>query len=481
MKTRFTARFFIALLFSVLVLNSCQKDTGPQKKADWTVIFYGNGGHNLDADILDNLRALYQGLSLYGNCEAAVMFKLSADPDPDMLETLTEDGFAFSPATTYRFCIDPAMGTSPQLQFTSENVFGAEGGNLDITEAGLLSDFIRWAAEKRPARRYLLILSSHGRGYQPQLDPYTPPLKSVLVDDGHDKRSMPICTLRNAILKAGVPVSCIYLDACVMNTLENIYELQPLSDYLIAATGGMPDLGGDYAALVRRLASAGTDPGAAFSGYVDDTADNWNAYADKGLDPDEFVRCNIALLHTSPALAAAPALKTFMDDLLAAYSDPARRADIDAITETTPANDTEYPCCYDLFAYLEDLRPHIPSAAEALEALGDVLMHNRGNRYTESIGTPSINFLLGAEGTFELLHLDAEGEQISYVERFYWDGSLTRIDYSGGMPGEEIPAGDWGGSGPATYEPLRLNQLTGWSRWLLVNQQKPMVLYEGRP
>ena len=42
----------------------------------------------------------------------------------------------------------------------------------------------------------------------------------------------------------------------------------------------------------------------------------------------------------------------------------------------------------------------------------------------------------------------------------------------------ETPAGSWGGSGTATYEPLRLNQLTGWSRWLQTNLQKPLALYK---
>ena len=468
---------------SVLILFawvSCRQeavDPVLPETVDWTIIVYGNGGHNLDANFFENLRAMYQGLAGHRNCKAAVLFKLSAKPDPEMLKSLSDAGFDFHPATSYRFCINPDLGASVQMQFTPENIFGGEGANLDITDGDLLSDFIHWAALMQPARRYMLILSDHGRGYQPQLDTYTPPARSLLVDDGHNKRTMSVCAVRNAIQKAGVPLSCLYLDACFMNTLENIFELQPLTDYLIAATGGMPNLGGDFTSLIRRLSSAGSDPGAALCGYIDDTADYWNTKADQGLDPDEFARCNIAVLHTPSALTAAPALKSFMNDLIAAYADSECQAGIDAVTSDTPANDTEYPCCYDLFAYLDALAAYVPSATAAHTAMNRVLLHNRGNRYTESTGVPSINFLLGADGTFELLHLDDEQEGISYVERFYWNGRLTRIDYEGGLPGEETDAGDWGGSGPATYEPLQLNQLTGWSRWLVTNRQKPMTLY----
>ena len=465
------------LAISVLAFTSCQKDP-VKEQADWTIIFYGNGGRNLDADMLTNLRALYQGMTLHSNVQAAIMFKLSATPDQDMLKSLTEKGFDFKPATTYRFCVDPALAISTQMQFTQENIYGTEGGNLDITDGKMLTDFIRWAAKERPAKRYLLIVSDHGRGYHPQLDVYTPPLKSILVDDGHNKCSMPVCTMRNAIQEAGISFSCIYMDACFMNTIENIYELQPLTDYLIAASGGMPDLGGDYKSLVKRLSSADTDPGDALCGFVDDTADNWNAHADQGLDPDEFVRCNIAVLHTPAAVTGAPAIKTFMDDLIAAYTNPELRAGIDNVTADTPANDTEYPCCYDLYVYLQDLKAYVPSAAQALDALDGILIHNRGNRYTESTRIPTINFLLGANGVFEQIHLDDDGGKIDYIDRYHWDGSLTRISYTGGVPGPETDEGNWGGSGPATYEPIRLNQLTGWCRWLQINQRKPMTLYK---
>lgn len=466
----------LLIALSIFALASCQKDP-VKEQADWTIIFYGNGGHNLDGDMIGNLRALYQGMTLHSNVQAAIMFKLSADPDEDMLKSLTNKGFDFRPATTYRFCVDPALAISTQLQFTQENIYGSEGGNLDITDGKNLTEFISWAAKERPAKRYLLIVSDHGRGYHPQLDVYSAPIKSILVDDGHEKKSMPVCTMRNAIQKAGVPISCLYMDACFMNTIENIYELQPVADYIIAATGGMPDLGGDYKSLVNRLSSADSSIEEILSRFTDDTADNWNAHADQGLDPDEFMRCNIAVLHTPAASTAAPAIKTFMDDLIDAYSDPELRAGIDNVTANTPANDTEYPCCYDLYVYLQDLAAYVPSATQALDALDGILIHNRGNRYTESTRIPTINFLLGADGTFEQLHLEDDGEQISYVDRYHWDGSLTRVYYAGGIPGSEAPEGNWGGSGPATYEPIRLNQLTGWCRWLQINQQKPLYLY----
>ena len=98
----------LLIALSIFALASCQKDP-VKKQADWTIVFYGNGGHNLDGDMIGNLRALYQGMTLHSNVQAAIMFKLSADPDEDMLKSLTNKGFDFRPATTYRFCVDPAL------------------------------------------------------------------------------------------------------------------------------------------------------------------------------------------------------------------------------------------------------------------------------------------------------------------------------------------------------------------------------------
>lgn len=78
--------------------------------------------------------------------------------------------------------MDPALGSTVQMQFTPENIYGGDGANLDITDPSMLSEFISWAASEKPAHNYLLILSDHGRGYVPLYDVYTPPSKSLLVE-----------------------------------------------------------------------------------------------------------------------------------------------------------------------------------------------------------------------------------------------------------------------------------------------------------
>lgn len=138
--------------------------------SECTIIFYGVGGRNLDADIYENLRQLYRGLRDNSNMEAVVFFKNSFNPNPDMLEELDERGFDFHKATAYRFVVDKSQADNPQLKFTSDNIYGGDGGNIDITIADTLAHYISYAAAVRPARHYVLVLSDHGRGYAPQDD-----------------------------------------------------------------------------------------------------------------------------------------------------------------------------------------------------------------------------------------------------------------------------------------------------------------------
>ncbi len=98
------------------LLMSCCDDndnSGHEQPAlsECTIIFYGVGGRNLDADIYENLRQLYRGLRDNSNMEAVVFFKNSFNPNPDMMEKLNEQGFDFHKATAYKLCCSCASGT----------------------------------------------------------------------------------------------------------------------------------------------------------------------------------------------------------------------------------------------------------------------------------------------------------------------------------------------------------------------------------
>ena len=470
------------------VLTSCSDDNDNSGKeqptlAECTIIFYGVGGGNLDADILTNLRQLYQGLRDNNGIEAVVWFKNSSNPDPDMLAKLIEQGFDFHPATTYRFCVDKSLADSPQLQFTPENVYGSEGGNIDITMADTLAHYISYAAAIRPARHYVLVMSDHGRGYSPADDrPETllATTRGVLFDDGRNGQCLSSRAIRTGIERSGVAIEGIYLDACLMNCVETLYELHEVTPYIISATYYTPDVGGEYSCLVKRLATSATYE-QALAGYCDDVADYWLRCEEAGINPGDYVASDINAISCAQLRYAVPTLKAFIDQLTQDYSDPAMATKIDAVTAKAVANDDTYPI-YDLYAYFDSLAANVSSTAladatrKAKDAMKKCKLNSRGTKTTEERGLPSFNFLLGANSSWEVLRF-YDNKQLKSLSQYHWDGTMkvTQYEVDGTVKSQETTT--WGSTCDDTYAQMYLEKLTGWSRWLKTNRQKPLSQY----
>ncbi len=476
------------LVCSMALLMSCSdNDDAPDHEgsavAECTVIFYGNGGGNLDADMHENLRQLYKGLRDHSEMEAVVFIKNSADSDAKMMKKFEAQGFDFRPATTYRFVVDRTLADNTQLQFTKENIYGGEGGNIDISIADTLAHYISYAAKVRPAHHYVLIMSDHGGGYVPQDDrPKTlEPTRGILYDDGHDGQCLSVRAIRTAIERSGVSLDAVYLDACLMNCVETLYELHEVTPYIVSATYYTPDVGGEYTCLVNRLATS-TDYGQALAGYCDDVANYWLRSEEAGINPDDYDASDINAIGSAQLRTAAPVLKAFIDQLTQDYGNTQLAQEIDAVTARAIANEKESPL-FDLYAYFDDLAKSVSSTAladaarKAKDAMMKCKLNARGTKTTEERGLPSFNFLLGANSSWERLMLDDNTKRLLYTTTYHWDGTKLTTYYgaNGNVAGQD--EGRWGSTGDETYAQMRFEQLTGWSRWLKMNKQKPLSQY----
>ena len=452
--------------------------------AECTIIFYGVGGRNLDADIHENLRQLYRGLRDNSSIEAVVFFKSSSDPDSDMMENLDERGFDFHNATAYRFVVDRNQADNPQLQFTPDNIYGGDGANIDITIADTLAHYISYAAAVRPARHYILVMSGHGSGYAPDDDrPETlrRTTRGVLHDDGYNGLCISARAIRTAIERSGVTLDAVYLDACLMNSVETLYELYDMTPYIVSATYYTPDVGGEYACLVRRLATS-PNYGQALAGYCDDVADYWLHCEEAGINPGDYDMSDINAISCAQLRNAAPALKLFIDQLTQDYSDPLLAQEIDAVTARAVANETEFPL-YDLGAYFDSLMVGVHSTAladaarQAKDAMMESKLNSRGTKATEERGLPSFNCLLGADGSWERLKLDGGIGRLLEIVEYNWNGTMLTTEYGTDGTVTSRDEDTWGSTGDDTYSQLIFDKLTGWSRWIKVNRQKPLSQY----
>jgi hypothetical protein len=133
-------------------------------------------------------------------------------------------------------------------------------GELDTGDPQTLIDFVTWAVENYPAKKYGLIMSDHGGGWTGGFSDMTTAsysdltipeiassLEQVLQDTGLDKFEM------------------LGFDACLMGQIEVFASLYPYSNYMVASEEVVPSYGWSYAAWLGQLAQNPAVDGSAVS------------------------------------------------------------------------------------------------------------------------------------------------------------------------------------------------------------------------
>jgi len=191
------------------------------------------------------------------------------------------------------------------LERTTRHIIGASPeivadlGKLDSGAPEALLGFIRWAAKTAPARRYALVLWSHGSGWAPSemerlaqqqpaavpvtaaelnqrgesdtagqiffssslgelLAQPTPSERAIAFDDGSG-HSLDTIELGRAIAKAaqelGRPLDLVGMNACQMSSAEVAYQLRGSAEVYVASQEDMPVQGWPYDDILPRLAA----------------------------------------------------------------------------------------------------------------------------------------------------------------------------------------------------------------------------------
>ena len=515
--------------------NPVTPDTPQQQEelADYTIIYYGHGGGNLDVLLMQNIMDFsFADEEAYKNVNICAQYKFSSlksmealyeelaeevDPnDPEMVKEL--EGFkTYYPfaSKTMRFIANRAEGDIEGGEIEDDdddetptaadmNAFYGED-NADIANPDSLTNFINWAASVKPAKKYILVLSDHGGGYRPDDDmPQAAAgrTRGVIYDDAHDTH-FTVKSLAQAISAAKVRPAAVYLDACLMNSAEYMFELAPLTDYYVASTFLVPGLGGDYISLINALSQNPDDLEKALSTFANATVNKWEQgegegelededddafrkivrkVLKKGLDDSESEEegapelFDMSVIRTADLDALGTELRKFTNLLIAAYQrgDEELKSRIDYCTANTYKVCEDLPY-YDLIYYIETLCLSLPdvftqSLVSSFAAAYDkMIVYQQSCEWLEENETAvDLSVLLGCDGHYSVF--DSMGKAI-----FYADGMLAYF-----LPGMYPIADNWGSTLDATYGQLRFEKLTGWSRWLKVNLQEPNeVCYTG--
>lgn len=285
--------------------------TEPEPEADYTIMFYGCGGGNLDLALIYNL-AQVEG---YGYSEKVQFTGLVKYSVP------------------YQTDDDARLQGTRLYNLTPEGMDNQRMADADyrLDNPDHLASFISDATERMPAKRYILILWNHGSEFKSDYDqPNKWPgssTRGVIFDDNVQEAGknshLSIFELEEGLKRSGVHLDLIYMDVCQMSMMENICQIADYTDYILGASHLTPSFGGHYGRLMDKLEQH-SEVLPAMQEYVPQTVELW-----KSLDATSS--CDLALTDTRMLPPVLDEMRLFTDALIEERN--SRQNDAEAIKE----------------------------------------------------------------------------------------------------------------------------------------------------
>lgn len=147
-------------------------------------------------------------------------------------------------STTKRLFIEDGQASSPE-----------DIGEQNMADPATLKEFVQWAQSRFPARRYALILSSHGNGLAKKRPYKKERILTKILQDDTDGIT---CCLSNTLVREALEDSNVFFDllgfdASQMGQIETAYEFRDIADILVFSQETGQANGWDYTAILKSL------------------------------------------------------------------------------------------------------------------------------------------------------------------------------------------------------------------------------------
>ncbi len=139
-----------------------------------------------------------------------------------------------------------------------------------------LAEFVKWAKENYPAKKYVLVLWNHGSGWNKDLEMLDIGGKGISYDDetGHH---LTTAELKSMLDQTG-KINILAMDACLMQMVEVAYEVKDGANYVVASEETEPGDGYTYDTWLGPLVNRPTMSDAELSKVmVDSYADHYQS------------------------------------------------------------------------------------------------------------------------------------------------------------------------------------------------------------
>ena len=215
------------------------RNTGSEKPQkvpkEWTIMVFINGKNNLEQYALKDMNEM----ELVGSSN-----KLNI-----VVETGRIDGYDDSDGDwkgTRRYLIAKDADMDKVASKVVQDL-----GKVDMGDYKSVIAFGKWAKEKYPARKYMLIVWNHGSGWEKGLR--TGPAKGISYDDETENH---ITTPQLGLALKGMGGVDVYgSDACLMQMPEVDFELKDSAAYIVGSEETEPGDGYTYDAFLAPVAA----------------------------------------------------------------------------------------------------------------------------------------------------------------------------------------------------------------------------------
>lgn len=491
----------MTLMTMMTVFTACSEKTDnptpqpePESQAEYTIMYYTGGAGNIDYFMLNTLTNFYiANPDAYKNVNVVIQYKFStAENMGNQYGVFSPDTCAMFGSKTLRWAVDPAKILDQQA-FDQGNFYGAD--NADITSPDSLTNFINWAAQKYPAKKYMLIVADHGGGYFPASElPKTETTRTnraLLADDGNQDKTITVQSLSRSIKNANVRLETVFMLACMMNNMEYQFELKDLCDYVIASTYSMPANGGAMNTLVEVLSQPNVNIEHALDEYLKADVKSWESSYE---NPESTVfYTDLTLTRTANIDKLGTVMRQFVDRLCDTYTNgtEAQKQAIDSCTARSVKVQENYPY-YDVAKYMSSIMSALPEVYDISfynqmeETFNSCIAAQYYSTYlTAHNYMVDYGVLLGTGGAYNYLMWNTNQETGAMTptsgfvfadngEKYQF--ALVPTDDSQSYKMENMTSvGNWGGTLANTYEQLAFDKAVGWSRWLRLNRQWPNI------
>lgn len=203
-------------------------------KKEWTVIMYLNGSNELAIEMENTFKQLCK----INKSNVNIVIQLSKAPI-DLVRTIRQDDSSYAEdwTGTRRYSI-----INGNLEIVQSNEY------INMADYRNLYDFIKWAENKFPAKRYMVSISGHGF--------IVASLSDLCGKEPYIMGMYEMCTAINN-LKNIIDIDILILDICNMNTIELIYELGKekvnVVKYIMTYINNGPLEGMDYNYIIQKI------------------------------------------------------------------------------------------------------------------------------------------------------------------------------------------------------------------------------------